>query len=527
MQCINCSSDDLKKLGMRFSEGKEKNLGYSCNNCGETFTVPYSKDPDNEVSDNDDLKFIRDDEFISNITKHKRIVFTCALNNTKVNKKFLGALKSYCSHNDAALVILPIRYRNPSLINTVKGEGGERVWYAPEIEEYLVENNFEIIEGVKALGGLKTQATVINPLSGVDSLSKGNTVILGHPQVALKTIARNDDNYPAIATTTGAITEKFYSSTKAGYKAAFNHSLSAAVFEIDDQGDHFIRHLNFDGNGFYDIKNYYRTNKVNETKNSIQALVTGDEHAVFADAGVRHATYDADDSISNTLKPKYIVRHDVLDFFSASHHHKYNIFLKYAKHHSEGQWSVKTELMKTVNYINDTTKDFSTNIIIASNHNEALNRWLNECNPKEDPENALLYHALMYGVLSKTKLVDGKLEQPEPFELFAASLMKQKTMFLSRNQEFKVAGVELSMHGDQGVNGSRGSSVQFGNLPDKNITGHSHSPMINKSNYTVGTSSILRLEYNSGPSTWDHAHCIIYPNGKRQMLFIRNGKWKA
>lgn len=526
MQCINCSSENLKKLGMRFS-GKEKNLGYSCNDCGESFTVPYSSDPDNEVSDNDDLKFIRDDDYINKIKSHDKIVFTCALNNTKVNKKFLGSLENYCKHNDAALVILPIRYRNPSLVNVIKGEGGDSVWYAPEIEPYLVENNFEIIENVKALGGLKTQATVTNPLSGVDGLSKGNTIILGHPQVALKTIARNDDKYPAIATTTGAITEKFYSSTKAGYKAAFNHSLSAAVFEVDEYGDHFIRHLNFDGNGFYDIKEYYTTNQVNTPKNPIKALITGDEHAAFADPDVANATYHNNDSISNTLRPKYIIRHDLLDFFSGSHHHKFNIFLKFAKHHSEGQWSVKNELLKTIDYVNSTTKDYSTNVIIASNHNEALNRWLNECNPKEDPENAVLYHELMYKMLSKTKLINGSLEKPDPFELFAENYVDKKAIFLSRNESFKISDIELSMHGDQGVNGSRGSAIQFGNLPIKNITGHSHSPVINKSNYTVGTSSIFRLEYNNGPSSWDHAHVIIYPNGKRQMIFIRNGKWKA
>ena len=61
----------------------------------------------------------------------------------------------------------------------------------------------------------------------------------------------------------------------------------------------------------------------------------------------------------------------------------------------------------------------------------------------------------------------------------------------------------------------------------KNVTGHVHSPCIDKGNYTVGTSSRFDLSYVSGLSAWDHTHCLIQPNGKRQMIFIRNGKYRA
>lgn len=529
MQCINCNSTNLKKLGVRFS-GKTKSLGYVCKDCGESFTAPFhiENEVDNEVkSDNDDLHYIRSEEFIQNIISNKRIVFTTALNNTPINKQFFKSIQVYCAENNASLVVFPIRYKNPSLLSTVSDDSESNTWYAPEIEQYLVENNFDIIPRVKALGGLKTQATVENPLSGVDGLSKGNTIIFGHPQLALKTIPRNSDKYPAIATTTGAITEKNYSSTKAGYKAAFNHSMSAAIIEIDDDGDFFIRHLNFDGKGFYDLDYYYNSVSKTSTGKPIKALVTGDEHAVFADPEVRAATYDNVFSITACLNPTYIVRHDVMDFFSGSHHHKHNIFLKFAKHHSDGVWSVQNELNRTIEYINKTTPKNSTNIIIASNHNEHLLRWLNECDPKEDPENALLYHKLMYKMLEQTVIVDTDVRHPEPFELYASEFMTSNTKFLSRNEAFTIGEVEVANHGDKGVNGSRGTSKQFSNIPIKNITGHTHSPVIDKSNYTVGTSSKFKLAYVSGLSSWDHAHVIIQPNGKRQMIFIRNGKWRS
>ena len=526
MRCIACNSENLKKLGMRFS-GKERGLGYVCNDCDESFVVPITATVEESQEDmennNDDLHYVRDEQFINNITSSKKIVFTTAVNNTKINETFFKSLKSYCNLNDAQLVIFPLKYKNPSLINS----NDSSTWYDSTIEPYLVENNFEILPTLKALGGLKTQATVENPLSGVDGLSKGYSIIFGHPQVSLKTLPRNSEKYPAIATTTGAVTEKNYSSTKAGYKAAFNHSMSAVVVEIDDDGDFFIRHLNFDGKGFYDFETYYRPNVAEMLNEPLEAIITGDEHAVFADPEVMNATYFNNDSLVKKFKPKYIVRHDLLDFFSASHHHKHNFFLKYAKHHSNGAWSVRKELDKTINHVNITTPDFCTNIFIASNHNEHIVRWLNEADPKQDPENALLYHYLMYKILDQTTMDDTNVRYPEPFELYASPLMKCKTKFLSRSESFKIKGVDISNHGDVGISGSKGSSKQFSNIPVKNITGHTHTPMIDKGNYTVGTSSKFNLSYVSGLSSWDHAHCLIYPNGKRQMIFIRNGKYRA
>lgn len=517
--CIECNSDNLQKKGIRLA-GKTRNLAYKCNDCGEEFSVPYNNEPE-EIIENDDLHYIRDEEYISSIISKNRIVFTTALNNTPINKRFYNSLQQYCNHNDASFVVFPIRYKNPSLINT-----DSKVWYPSEIVPYLSENKIDILPNLKALGGLKPQATADSPLSGIDGLSKGASLIFGHPQVALKTLARISEKYPAIVCTTGSISEKNYSSTKAGYKAAFNHSMSAVVVEIDDDGDFFIRHLNFDGKGFYDFENYYTSKSVKKIDNPIEAIAVGDEHAAFVDPDVRKATYDNKDSIVKVLKPKKIIRHDVLDFFSGSHHHKNDVFLKYAKHHSQGIWSVKSELDLTIDYINDTTPPNTTNLLVASNHTDHLKRWLNEYTTG-DSENALLYHYLMYKMLENTKLDGQAFYCPEPFELYASDKMQENTLFLSRNESFRIKDVLISSHGDAGTNGSRGSPKQFASIPAKMIVGHSHSPSIEKGCYTLGTSSLLRMSYNKGSSTWDNCQCLIYNNGKRQMVFIRNGKWRV
>ena len=539
-RCISCDSTNLRKLGMRFL-GKEKGRGFNCKNCGETFVVPYDATEKIEVavveSDlkfEETLAFIRDQDYIDGLRRADRLVFVCAVNNSNINTKFFDAIQDYCAANNARLVVFPIRYKNPSLLNE-----DDVVWYDDRIVPYLVENNFELHGNIRVLGGIKLQATVDSPLSGIEGLSKGSSVIIPHPQLALRSLPRQTEKYPAIATTTGALTEKFYSNTKAGFKAGFNHSFSAVVLEYDFSDDHFIRHLNFDGSGFFDIDRYYGDGPFNldqykddvwidEGQASVAAIVTGDSHVMFHDEEVAKATFFGDDSLVKTLKPEIIVRHDVLDFFSRSHHSSRDWILSYAKHHEGKAGNIQVELEEVIDFINSSTPPRTKNVIVASNHNNHLKRWLLEADPKSDPENALLYHWLSYNVLKYTKIEDGtKFETPDPFRLYCQPKMTSDTVFLSENDSYKIMGIEVGLHGHVGVNGARGSAKAFSNVPMKTISGHSHSVSIDKGSWVVGTSSKFKMPYVKGLSSWDHAHCIIHMNGKRQMIFIRNGKWRA
>ena len=45
--------------------------------------------------------------------------------------------------------------------------------------------------------------------------------------------------------------------------------------------------------------------------------------------------------------------------------------------------------------------------------------------------------------------------------------------------------------------------------------------------WQAGTSSDLDMKYNKGLSSWSHSHIITYQNGKRAMLTMRNGKYRA
>lgn len=522
MNCPHCQSDHVHGNGYGVNQqGRYKR--YKCITCFKTFSTPASVESDSPKGYSE--SFVRDSDWInSKLADTQKFVITSAQSNVATNSKFLGSLLKYCEENNAELLVIPIKYRNP---NTLEDESD--YWWCEKVQPYLFENNIKLHPNLKVLGALKINATAENPLTGLDPISKGDSVVIGHNQLQMKTLAVQQSDLPVIMTSTGTVSNRDYSISKQGYKAQFNHSFSAVVVEIDEDVDAFhIRHLNFDGTGFYDIDKYYTASSSVKKTRPVEALVTGDEHAIFSDPVVKNATYLDDTSIVKTLKPKYLVRHDVLDCYSVSHHHRGSVFTQYAKYKS-GMNKIQDELDTTINYIKETSSKDVVNLIVPSNHNDHLTRWLNEADPKFEPWNAVLYHKLMYKMLEQTEFDTSGAVYPNPFELYCDDTFVKdgyKVNFLSRNVSHKIKDVEVGLHGDKGQNGSRGSRKQMSTLPSKTIIGHSHSPGIEKGCYQVGTSSYLKLEYTSGPSSWLQTHCIVYENGKRQLINIIKGKWK-
>jgi len=529
ISCPKCNSIKIRKNGTRTSQGlKVQKL--MCVECKRSFSGSLESELDSIIIDlftgNKEeevfsvlsLNFKRDSEWIEKKTSSNRYVITSAQSNTDIDEVFLNSLLSYCKFNQAELLIIPIRYKNP----TSQQENNVSHVYSPMIEEFLFENNIRLHKKLKVLGSLKIAATTEHPLTGLAPITKGDSIIVGHNQLQSSTLPVQIDDLPVIMTTTGTVSSKNYSVSKQGYKAEFNHSNSAVIVELDGEIFH-IRHLNFDGKGFYDLDHYYSEEDV-EDNNEIHALITGDEHAIFACEYVKASTYGPD-GICSILHPEYIVRHDVLDCHSVSHHHKRDFLTRFKKG-IKNQHLIEAELNLTIDYIIETTPEDSTNIIISSNHNDHLRRWLNDCDTDKEPWNAKIYHFLMYEML--TAIEADPEEIPNPFELWSSERLNDyiNTIFLKRTESFKMFDIEIAAHGDIGANGSRGSRDSFANLPSKCIIGHSHSPGIEKGVYQVGTSSKLKLDYNEGPSSWLNTHAIIYPNGKRQLINIVKGKWR-
>lgn len=513
IHCPECNSTSYQARGTKRRSNGVQRKRYQCNDCTKWFTAPDSSlyvPIENVLKASGKYTSTMPEEY----KQYERFVISAVQNDTDVNEEFLLSLQSYCKRNKAKLILVPIRYKFTK-------ESTFRV--DPEL---LVEEDVLLSKKLRLLANIQISPTIETPVAGLDYLSKGNSLIIAHSQLQMRTLATMERS-PAILHTTGAITVPNYQQTKTGEKARFNHSMSALVIERD--GDQFhLRVLNCDDkNGFYDINGYYH-GKTWGAVPFVEALITGDEHAMFVDPEVKGATYLNDDSMAALLKPKRIVRHDVLDFFTGSHHHEKSFLLKYAKHQT-GTNIVEDELKLTLKHIADTTPKGAQNIMVSSNHVEHLNQWIDHVDPKQEVWNAHLYYRLMMLMIEHINAAGDTIDIPNAFKIWCENTKHDFDVpplkWLGRNEMYKIAGIELSNHGDMGANGARGSAVQFSKLPFKMVVGHAHSPSILKGAYTVGTST-GRLEYCKGPSSWANSHVVIYPNGRRQMLFIVNGKWR-
>lgn len=465
--------------------------------------------------------------------KGKKIyVITAAQNATPIHEGFLANILNYCEHRDAQLLVVPYRYKNPTSVWTQNNEGDE--WWNAAITPYLCSDDIRLCKRFRIMGHIKIQPTATVPLSGFDSYTGIDSAVFGHPKVQLRTIATPSQSLPKLLTTTGAITIPNYTDSKTGHIGDFHHNLSAVIVEIDDNDSFHLRHIHADQitGSFYDLNYFYNDNKIEENER-IAALITGDTHAEFIDEEVLLTTYKNEDSIVNVLKPEAIIFHDLLDFYSQNHHHRGREVIAIGKHRY-GRGNVEEGLQMAADFVDEVSKPHTLNVIVKSNHDEAFDKWLEESNPKFDPENAQFYYWMKYHQAKNVNMTETGFASIDPFEFWCSNPDSQRglenktrTKFLHRGETFRVNGIELGFHGDFGLNGARGSSKSFAKIGSKTIIGHGHYPEIYEGCYRVGVSARLDLEYQKGQcSNWLHTHCIIYPDGKRTLINIINGKWK-
>jgi hypothetical protein len=88
-------------------------------------------------------------------------------------------------------------------------------------------------------------------------------------------------------------------------------------------------------------------------------------------------------------------------------------------------------------------------------------------------------------------------------------------------------GIECGAHGHLGSNGAPGRPADLARVSGKANFGDKHAFQIIDGAYFAGTSSLLDLGYNKGPSSWRHGHIVTYGNGKRTLLPMHGRKWRA
>ncbi len=462
-------------------------------------------------------------------------IITSAEVGAAIHDKFYSNLHSLSSELQAELIVIPYNY----------GANKEKVLDKTLVPFELTEDH-DIHPLLKIMASMTRRPTVMNPLSSREACTGEASGIFPHPQLAFTTVPTPQHSLPKIQCTTGAVTIPDYGTSAAAQNGKFHHRYAACVVELD--GDDFhIRHVIAEEDGsFHDLQykysckpHSYKDKGVTVTefvhsmdKEPIVALICGDTHVSWVDPDVKAATFTNEDSICAMLKPKQIYHHDLLDFYSRNHHHRDNFMTNYAKH-KHGIDDAKQEVFDSLKFLEETTPKNTECYVIASNHNDALTRWVMESHFRNDLKNAEFLLQLQMQVLKHAEMTEHGAQSIDLFKYCAKELMtdaipkvKDRLHFLSRDESHDVKGIEVGFHGDKGANGSRGSIRSFSKIGPKTIIGHSHSPKIVGGSYQVGTSSKLKLEYNSGPSSWLNTHCIVYANGKRALINIINGKWR-
>jgi hypothetical protein len=459
-------------------------------------------------------------ELQNKICNHEKFIVTTAVSGKMVNERFYKSLKNYADRNNALILVLPC--------SDIANRKSEFEWELDPVlrncgvvfrDIYLNENIY--------LDTIKIGAKMVEPLRGLDRFVQQNgSFICASPKQYLRFVPNSNSRIPRASMTTGAITVSDYSndaymSKRISKIGEFDHVCGAVIIEIQDSKAFHFRQIQADDDG--DIIDLGTMYKPDGTIKKIEGttIVFGDSHVGVHDVQIHEKLKE----IVKEVNCSDIILHDIFNATSITHHDIGRCAIRAAKAR-DGFSSLEKEISAVRDYLIDVSSWINgKTIIVKSNHDEALDKYLDQGRFINDPEN--FYFSL--------DLVKKLIEGSDPLKFIINKQLHPtitpKIKWLERDEDCRIYGVECGSHGDVGINGARGSLVSLEKGFYKCCVGHSHSAGIFRQVYQVGTSSHLKLDYNKGLSTWTHSCCLIYPNGGRQLINIirhKNGEinWK-
>jgi hypothetical protein len=442
----------------------------------------------------------------------KRYILTAAVNDTKLHKGFWDSINRYAEFTGAEIKVVAMRYRNPTA-KRGKAKRLKDATYDAAVVPFLTNKEERLGPMLTLFADLPVQPTASNALRGNEVYCAGTSAIIGHVKRQMMVVP-TDSRTPRVLWTTGACTVAKYSRSRAGARAKKHHVLGAVVVKIESNGTFHVRNVTANRDGsFTDLDTVYAPDGVYEAGRAL-SLTLGDIHAGQEDG----PTIKAARRLVDQVRPLNLVLHDVLDMSSRSHH-KQGLRDRYAGR----SLSVVAEVSLAVRTLDefDAWGDHQTHVV-SSNHHDHLGRWMNEHKPEQDPINTPYWHTLWSEAYSG---FDKAGVWADPFASEYERLSGGAVHFLGREDKLNIGGVAHEFHGDHGVGGTRGSLKGYTRLGVKCTIGHSHTPGILDGVFQAGTSTKLKLDYNSRPSTWLHAAVLLGADGKRQMIVFVKGAY--
>lgn len=471
--------------------------------------------------------------------KNRAFIFTGAQNDCPAHKPFWNNLQTYAHDIDAQIVIGPWTYET-AWFN--ESQASARA-YDKDILDWISFGRMNVGDNLLFAADTNILPTASRPISDMTTHSRGKWAVFPHSKLQLVSVPSTDPDIQAHQVmTTGSVTVPKVIPRKAGVKSVFHHIIGATVVEFDRDGDIFCRQLNaIDDGSFYDLDRHIANERVT-SGHRVKALVCGDIHRrklapenALANFGLdilgKGATYRA--NIVDTLRPEYIVLHDLFDNEARNHHHEEDNAYAYEMA-IRGRDSVLSEVREAAQFAVDIQRKFAKVVVIDSNHDLGLERYVREGRYRGDGINVryglALEDAYMAYVERKAAALDSHQTVPT-FSMFehAARLAVGKALddvqWVHDGKSFQIDGIECGNHGFRGANGAQGTIAGFARVGRKMSIGDKHSPAILDGVYCSGCMN-LQHGYNKGPSSWAVADIVHYPNAKRSLITLQKGKWR-
>ncbi len=437
-------------------------------------------------------------------------LITWAQNGTPVHEGFLTAALALCDAENAELVVHPGRYKNPTSKWTAS-QSNDEVW-DDKLTPYLYHGRKSLNGNLHLLSDIRIQPTAVTPLTGFESVTGGESCIIPHPKFQAKTVATPSHRLAKWMMTTGAITRSNYTDSRAGKGGERHHVIGGLFVKVVSRTIFHIWQINYctKNKGFIHLDRAYYADGTSGTAPQWEALVMGDAHWRFADPSVVDHTFGA---LCDRINPKRLVWHDLLDAYSCSPHHGGDPFKTYAKRQS-GYDDVRKEVESTIDWMLECGSG-RQNVIVPSNHDNMLKRWIVREDWKRDPVNAEFYLETALQMLRHTRMTEIGTSTPDPFQQMIDERGADNVHVVPVNGRYEVGGIALNLHGDQGPNGARGSRMNIRRVGQRTIIGHSHSPGAEEGCWQTGTMTRLSAEYTGPLGSWMNTHVGINAFDKR------------
>lgn len=473
----------------------------------------------------------------------RTFIFTSAQNDAEIHLPFWRSLKTYAELIDADIVVGPLTYETQWWSETNPASR----FYDPRLEEFLCFGQMEIGDNFIFAGEMNTLPTARRPISDLATYSRGRWAVFPHPMIQLKSVPSTDPNIQAHQVmTTGSVTRPKVIPRRAGVKSVFHQVLGATIVEFDEDGDIFCRQIIADEDGsFYDLDIYVNGDDFT-FHDGVAGIVFGDVHIAKADPknciasfGIHprdpHRAHHSG-SMMEVLKPEKVFLHDIHDHESRNHHNAND-----AAHAFEmayrGRDSVEDEVFMAADFLYALSNAYEDTqvIVVDSNHDLALERYVREGRYRNDGINMLYGLRLEQAYMEFRRQVAEALEagvNPPTFSLLEWAIrdllapIDLPVQWVHDGQSYLLNEVEHGNHGYRGANGAKGTVTGFAAMGRRMSIADKHSPEILDGVYVAGTMQ-LQMGYNRGPSGWAVANIVQYPNGKRTLVTLQNGKWRG